>query len=110
MNKYLISIATELDGHAGATTAYVQTEQSLTRSQFLLHLIRLFKSDSSEDVTFEEYPFSLERNASGQFDGEIVIPNKELDYEYRTPVSVLVTILPSRMTKDKFYIIESRTG
>lgn len=111
MNKYLISIAAELDGHAGATTCYFQTETQLNRSQFLLQLVRLFdSSDPNELVTFEEYSSSLERSANGQYNGDMVYTYKDKDFTVRMPVAVLVTILPSRMSKDKMYVIESRTG
>ena len=111
MNKYLISIATELDGHAGATTCYLQTESTLNRPQFLLQLNRMFaSSDANEEAIFEEYPSSLERGASGQYNGDMVFTYKDKDLTFRMPIAVLVTVLPSRMTKDKMYIIESRTG
>jgi hypothetical protein len=111
MKKYLVSIATELDGHAGATSCYLQTETTLSRSQFLLQLVRLFNSSNeNEAVTFEEYPSSIERGASGQYNGDIVFNYNKQDLTVRMPVAVLVTLLPSRITKDKVYIIESRTG
>jgi hypothetical protein len=111
MNKYLVSIATELDGHAGATSCYLQTDTTLNRSQFLLQLVRLFgSSNENEEVTFDEYPSSLERAASGQYNGDIVFTYTKQDLTVRMPIAVLVTVLPSRITKDKMYIIESRTG
>jgi hypothetical protein len=111
MNKYLISIASELDGHAGAISCYVQTETPMTRAQFLLQLIRLFgPSDDNINIAFEESVFSLKRKSSGQYNGDIVFTYKKENFISRIPISVLVTILPPRMTKDKLYIIESRTG
>jgi hypothetical protein len=111
MNKYLVSIATELDGHAGATSCYLQTDNPMTRAQFLSQLVRLFGlSDEKVDITFEESESSLQRNSSGQYNGDIVFTYRKKNFTIKSPISVLVTILPPRMIKDKMYIIESRTG
>lgn len=111
MNKYLISIATEVDGHSAATSCYLQTDGPLSRPAFLSQLTRLFgTSTAKESISFEEYASSIERNASGQYNGDIVFTYNKENLTVRMPVAVLATILPSRMTKNKIYIIESRTG
>lgn len=111
MKKYLITIATELDGHSGSTSCYLQTDGPISRKGFLAQLPNMFgTTNANEDISFEEYPFSVERNAAGQYNGDIVFTAKKENYTFRMPVAILATLLPSRMTKDKMYIIESRTG
>jgi hypothetical protein len=111
MTKYLISIATELDGHSGSTSCYLQTDGPISRQGFLAQLSNMFgTTNANEDISFEEYPFSVERNASGQYNGEMVFTSKKDSYTVRMPVAILATVLPSRMTKNRMYIIESRTG
>lgn len=107
MKKYLISVATELDGHAGSTSCYLQTKDTMSRTQFMEQLVRLFGGDKAE-VTFEESTSSKERNQIGQYYGDIVTTYKHTSV--RSPVSILVTVLPERMTTDKIYVIEARTG
>jgi len=107
MKKYLISVATELDGHAGSTSCYLQTKDTMSRTQFMEQLVRLFGGDKAE-VSFDEYASSKARNQIGQYYGDIVTTYKHTIV--RSPISALVTVLPDRMTTDKMYIIESRTG
>lgn len=107
MHKYLVSVAMELDGHAGATAAYVQTKNPMSRSELSKQIVRLFRGDTS-DVSFEEYVVSQERKQIGQYYGDIVTTYKNI--VVRTPIAVLVTVLPTRITTDKMYVIESRTG
>jgi hypothetical protein len=104
MNRYIMTIATELDGHAGATTAFVNSETIMTRPQALILINQIFGSDS----IFEEYASSLERNDPAYYYGDMV--SKIDDFEDRTPIAVTVMKLPSKLTKNKVYITDSRTG
>jgi hypothetical protein len=110
MNRYIITLATELDGHAGATTAFVNSEIILTRSKAL----ELVDQICGKDAVFKESPNSFERQDPAYYYGEMVsyMKTKQKDnlLEYRTPVAIAVMKLPARMTKNKVYITDSRTG
>jgi len=109
MNKYLINIAIELDGHAGAITAYLQTETVLTRSSILLQVVKMFEMDGYI-VNFEEARASLDKGNNAAYYGDIVTTTKDSQPVDRTPISVTVSQLPKKLIKNKIYIIESRTG
>lgn len=111
MKKYLISIATELDGHSGSESWYLQTDEQMSRKDFLSYLPKMFNApNSNEDFTFEEYPFSADRSNDGKYYGEMVFTSQKENYIFRTPVAISVTVLPSRMSKNQIYHTESRTG
>jgi hypothetical protein len=104
MNRYIMTLATELDGHAGATTAFINSEDVLTRPQALLLINQIYSGGS----IFIESEDSLQRKDPAYYNGDIV------EYmgtnEYRTPVSITVMKLPSKLVKNKVYITEARTG
>lgn len=104
MNRYIITIAEEMDGHAGATTAFVNSEPIMTRPQALLLINQLY----GKDFIFEEYSSSIERNDPAYYYGDIVSTIEGM--EYRTAVAITIMKLPARLVKNKVYITESRTG
>jgi hypothetical protein len=104
MHRYIITLATELDGHAGAITAVVNSEVTLSRPK-ALELVNQIHKDGS---VFQEYSNSIERQDPAFYYGDMV--SYMGTYEYRTPIAITVMKLPSRLTKNKVYITESRTG
>jgi hypothetical protein len=108
MTKYLISVATELEGHAGASAYYIQTEDRVTRAEKLKVINALFDKGS----VFEEYGYRAKSESDMVFYGEVkssfvydgeTIPHTE-------SISVSWIKLPSRMDKNKLYGTETRTG
>jgi hypothetical protein len=104
MNRYIITIAEEIEGHAGATTAFVNSEPIVTRPQALALINQLY----GKDFIFEEYERSIERNDPAYYYGDIVSTIEGANY--RTAVAITVMKLPARLVKNKVYITESRTG
>lgn len=104
MKRYIMTMATELDGHAGSTTAFVNSENVLTRSEAL----NLVQQVYGETARFEETPTSVERNSPSSYYGDLV--SNMGTNEYRTPIAITVMQLPAKLTKNRVYITESRTG
>jgi hypothetical protein len=104
MHRYIITLATELDGHAGATTAVVNSEVILTRPKALELVNKIY----GDGAVFSEYANSIERQDPAFYYGDMV--SYMGTNEYRTPIAITVMKLPSRLTKNKVYITESRTG
>lgn len=109
MNKYLVTIATELDGHAGSIGIYMQTEKALTRPTMLFQIIKLFEIEDYI-VDFQESSASLAKADPSIYYGDIITKSKEGNIISTDTISVQVAQLPKRLIKDKLYIIESRTG
>ena len=91
MRKYLITVATEMDGHAGSESYYLQSDNPVTMSQIVNAIF-------SKEIDDREYVEHSKTDA--RVYGEV----------YGMPFALTVTILPSRMTKLKLYFTESRTG
>ena len=104
MKKYLLSAAYELDGHAGSTSCYFQIDGDLTQPQARGLIDQVF---GSEDTVFEEG--SIKAEGAGSFYGELVTTVSE-DLVVRTPISIAIIALPSKLSKNKIYLTESRTG
>lgn len=104
MKKYLLNAAYELDGHAGSTSCYLQTDSDLTRPQARALIEQVF---GSEDTVFEEVDVRAE--GFSYFYGELVTTVSK-DFVMRTPISISITVLPSKLSKNKVYLTESRTG
>lgn len=108
MTKYLISVAKELEGHAGASAYYIQTEDRITRAEKLKVINALFDKDS----VFEEYGYRAKSESDMVFYGEV---KSAFVYEGKTiPLTETISVswikLPSRMEKYKLYGTETRTG
>jgi hypothetical protein len=111
MNTYFITAAIEEDGHAGSLSSFFKTEDELKRPQILLALTQMFQEDGAQ-VSFVESKSSVERNDPSSYYGEIV---SVIDYNGeaitdRTAVSITVAKLPSRIIKNKVYMLYTRTG
>ena len=104
MKRYIMTMATELDGHAGSTTAFINSENVLTRSE-ALNIVQQVYGDT---MKFKESQSSVEHNSPSSYCGELV--NHIGTYEYRTPIAITVMQLPAKLTKNRVYITESRTG
>jgi hypothetical protein len=104
MNRYIMTLATELDGHAGATTAFINSEDVMTRPQALMLINQIYRDGS----IFQESENSLQRNDPAYYYGDMV--GYMGTNEYRTPVAITVMKLPSKLVKNKVYITEARTG
>jgi hypothetical protein len=104
MKRYIMTMATELDGHAGSTTAFINSENGLTRSEAL----NLVQQVYGETGRFEEYPKSVEHNSASSYYGDLV--SNIGTNEYRTRIAITVMQLPAKLTKNRVYITESRTG
>lgn len=108
MTKYIISIASELDGHAGSSAYYIQVENRLTRQD----KIRLIGTIIGSSSKFVENEYIMENEGDMTFHGNII---DTFDYDGETfssytPVSISMAKLPSRITKNKLFGVESRTG
>lgn len=108
MTKYVISVATELEGHAGSSAHYLQVENRLTR-QDKLKVIRTIFGSESKFVEHKHRP---------QSEGDMIFYGSVLDtftiegetYEDSMPVSISMIKLPSRIEKNKLFGTEARTG
>lgn len=89
MIKYIITIATELDGHASADAYYVQREEPITPKDAM----DIIFAGSSYEITHSNPPQGM---YWGNVDG----------FAYAFTISNLKT----RMTKNTFYQTSSRTG
>jgi hypothetical protein len=108
MTKYVISVATELEGHAGSSAHYLQVENRLTREDKLKVIAAIFGGESK----FVEHKYRAQNEGDMIFYGEVVdtftIEGKT--YEDLTPVSISMIRLPSRIEKNKLFGTEARTG
>lgn len=107
MNKYLLTIATEAEGHASSIACYFQTKDDLTKPQVLLQAQRIYALDG--DTYFQENENTNPDAAdNGVYYGNWI--TKINDFTYETPTSIVVTKLPSRVSTNKLYVIETSTG
>jgi len=108
MTKYLITMAYELDGHAGASSYYIQTEGRLTREQKLIAI----GAALGKDVVFKENEYQKKQEGDMNFYGEMVFTFDHNGEKITgsDPVSITMVTLPSRMQKFKIYGAEARTG
>lgn len=108
MTKYVISVATELEGHAGSSAHYLQVENRLTREDKL----KVFAIIFGEDSKFVEHKYKAQNEGDMIFYGDILdtftIEGKS--YDNLTPVSISMIRLPSRIEKNKLFGVEARTG
>lgn len=107
MVKYVISVAHEIDGHAGSTTGYLQVDGRLSRGAKLKAISAMF----DEDTEFVESEYHAEKANESDMDfyGELVTKISG-DYTYTEAVAVSMSVLPARMQKGKIYLSFSRTG
>jgi len=108
MTKYLITMAYELEGHAGASAFYIQTENRIDREE----KIKLINAALGKDAYFEERVYGEKKEGDMTFYGDMVI---EFEHNGETikasdPVSISMSRLPSRMQKNRLYGLETRTG
>lgn len=108
MTKYLITMAYELDGHAGSSSFYIQTDNRIDRAEKL----KLINAALGNDCVFEERVYGEQREGDMTFYGDMVI-SFEHNGEVITasdPVSISMVKLPGRMEKNKLYGLQTRTG
>ena len=108
MTKYVISIAKEIDGHSGSSAHYLQVENRLTREDKLKVIAVIFGKESK----FVEHQYGTKNEGDMTFYGEVVdtFTIEGETYENFTPVSISMIRLPSRITKNKLFGTEARTG
>lgn len=107
MTKYVITVAHEIDGHAGSTTGYLQVDRRLTRKEKLKAISAMFDEDT--EFVESEYHASKANESDMDFYGQLITKISD-DYTYEETVAVSMGALPSRMTKGKIYLSYSRTG
>jgi hypothetical protein len=108
MTKYLITMAYELEGHAGASAFYIQTDNRVDRAE----KVKLINAALGKDAYFNETKYGEKKEGDMTFYGEMVI---EFEHDGKTikasdPVSISMVKLSSRMEKNKLYGVETRTG
>jgi len=90
MKRYIITVATELDGHAGSEAFYVEMKNEFPKKEMLNILFREAKKDNEFVITHEN-----ENNIYGTTYGfEFSMKWKEIE-NYKT---------------NKIYYLSSRTG
>lgn len=108
MTKYLITIASEIDGHAGGSAYYIQTEDRITRAE----KIRIIDAIFGKDSKFMEGTYAIKNEGDMNFHGEVqtsFIHDGET-ITYSESVAINMIKLPSRMEKNKLYGVETQTG
>jgi hypothetical protein len=108
MTKYLITMAYELDGHAGASAFYIQTDNRVDRAE----KIKLINAALGQDCFFEERVYGEKKEGDMTFYGDMVLSFEHNGEKIQAsdPVSISMVKLPSRMEKNKLYGLETRTG
>lgn len=108
MTKYVISVATELEGHAGSSAYYIQVENRLTREDKLKMIAAIFGSESK----FVEHKYGTQNEGDMIFYGSVLdtFTIEGETYEDSVPVSISMIRLPSRIEKNKLFGTEARTG
>jgi hypothetical protein len=111
MNTYFITAAIAEDSGAGSLSSFFKTEEELKRPQILLALTQMFQEDGAQ-VSFIEDKVSLANNDPGSYYGEIVkvMDNNGEAMIERRKVSITVAKLPSKIIKNKVYILYTTTG
>lgn len=111
MNTYFITAAIAEDSGAGALSSFFKTEEELKRPQILLALTQMFQEDDAQ-VSFVEDPVSAANNDPGSYYGQVVsvIDNEGEAVISRRAVSITVAKLPSKIIKNKVYILYTTTG
>lgn len=107
MIKYVVTVAHEIDGHAGSSTGYLQVDRRLTRKEKLKAISAMFDEDT--EFVESEYHASKANESDMDFYGTLVTKISG-DYTYEEAVSISMAVLPSRMTKGKIYLSYARTG
>lgn len=107
MIKYVVSVAHEIDGHAGSTTGYLQVDRRLTRKEKLKAISAMFDEDT--EFVESEYHAHKANESDMDFYGTLVTKISD-DLTYEEGVSVSMAVLPSRMTKGRIYLSYARTG
>lgn len=106
MVKYVITVSHEIDGHAGATTGYLQVDRRLTRKEKLRAVNAMFGTDTK--FVESEYRSKQANESDMDFYGELI--TKEGEFTFEETVSITMGVLPSRMKKGRLYTTFSRTG
>lgn len=105
--KYLISIAEELDGHAGSYSVYVETNDM--SKKFISELIGKLFTNKDAKVTFVEADFSVERNNIAEIYGTLNTKYDGDDFTYEDDSGIAVSVKEIKTT-DALVLSESRTG
>lgn len=108
MTKYLITMAYELEGHAGSASFYIQTEGRMDRAE----KIKMINTIMGKETIFKERKYGEKREGDMTFYGDMIssFEHGGKTFESASAVSITMMKLSSRMEKNKLYGVETRTG
>ena len=108
MTKYLITMAYELEGHAGASSFYIQTENRMDRAE----KIKMINAIMGKETIFKERAYGEKKEGDMTFYGDMIssFEHGGKTFESASAVSISMMKLSSRMEKNKLYGVETRTG